>query len=136
MIRIPSALSFLPYAVGGALLFFAGGELIGGYKVAKVMKANEAVQQQLVRNALAQAQELAQKWEEENAKARALKSKIDKLQGQLRSTSVALDASVSERQEQLRVAAESLSACLLNEDTRRILNDWMTNENASIPNGS
>ena len=39
MIRIPGALSFLPYLVGGALLFIAGGELIGGYKVAKVLKA-------------------------------------------------------------------------------------------------
>lgn len=136
MIRLPGAISFLPYVVGGALLFIAGGELIGGYKVAKVLKANEAVQQQLITNALTQAQELAQKWEEENAKARELKRRVDKLQGELRSTSVALDSSVTLRQEQLRVAAENLSQCLLNEDTRRILNDWMTDENAHIPDGS
>lgn len=134
MIKIPGVMSFLPYLLGGAVLFIAGGELIGGYKVSKVMRQNEAVQQQLISNALTQAQELAHKWEEENAKARELRRRVDTLQGQLRSTSVALDSSVSLRQEQLRIAAENLSQCLLNEDTRRILNDWMTNENSIIPN--
>lgn len=130
MIRLPTFVGIAPYIIGGALLFIAGGELIGGYKVSKVLRDQERVQQQIVANAIEQAKDLAQKWEEENAKTRALKTKLDKLQGDMKRRNYALDTAATEREKEIRAAAEKLSMCLIDEDVRKVLNDWMIDETA------
>ena len=43
-----------------------------------------------------------------------------------------IDVLAQEREEAIMQAAENLSACLLNEETRDLLNDWMIDDPAQF----
>lgn len=119
------------YAAGAALFitaFIAGGEVIGGYKVNKANKKCADIQETIVNNALAQATELAEAWEAENQKARDLQRRLERTQGALRATEAEIDVLATEREQAIAQAAENLSQCLLNDQTRELLNDWMTDD--------
>lgn len=121
-------LGIVPYLIGGGILFVAGGELIGGYKANKAKEECGAIQRTIIQNALEQAEELASQWEAENQKARRLQRRVEALQGSLRQAEQEIEISSRERETEIEIATENLAQCLLNEDTRRILNTWMLDE--------
>jgi len=110
---------------GGAVLFIAGGQIIGGYKANQVRKEYVQVQATIVQNAIAQAEELAAQWEAENEKARRLQRRVERLQGELATAEIVISEETQRRETEIERAAENLATCLLNENTREILNNWM-----------
>ena len=123
------------YIAGAALFltaFVAGGEVIGGYKANKAKETCSKVQKTIVANALAQATELADAWEAENKKARDLQRRLERTQGALSATEAQIDVLAEEREAAISEAAKNLSQCLLNDETRDLLNDWMTDDPADF----
>lgn len=111
--------------IGGGILFMAGGHIIGDYKANRAKEECSRTQMLIVENAIKQAQELAEKWEEENAKSLRLQRRVEALQGELRVAETEIDTQARRRETEIARAAENLAACMLNEDTRDILNSWM-----------
>ena len=128
---------WLPYVAAGSLLFFAGGQIIGGMKVNAVKAELAETQQQIINNAVAQAKELAEQYEAENVLRRQYQRQAESARASLRASEQELEFAFEQKETALATAAQNLSQCLLNEETAIILNDWLLydEEGMEMPEG-
>lgn len=114
----------MPIIIASVVMFFAGNQLWGSYRVDKARKECSEIRNQIIENAIQQARDLAEQFEQENARARELQRRIDGLEAEQRETEQAAERRINEFEEALIAATESLKACQLGQPAAEILNDW------------
>lgn len=125
------SLKVLPWILGMVATFLLGGQLIGGLKENNARKACAEVQRTIVLNAVAQAEEIAEKWEQSRRDGNKLTRRVEGLRVELDRANDAIDQKGLDEADRLEAATVELTTCLLNDDTREILNDWLVGEDGN-----
>ena len=124
MIGSSLGLRLAPYLIGAAVMFFGGGQIIGGYKVNQAKKRCAESHQQIIENAVQAAQEVQDAYETQNKKARLAQRRVEALEKELAKAANRINAKTEKKRERLAVATEKLATCLIDDEAREILNEW------------